>query len=248
MAFASSALYLSLALLIIDNVIEMGFIVGMVAWLHKRAGGDFIINNPAGGQFPLHGKPEGFLVDQGHASNGAAGTAWIVVGLGGIIALTLRNRQVKRTGSNHGIVRFLYNFWLIISILSAVYTVAVLVYTFVLTYRHDGQSIKIDVAAGLDNKPFPNQVAYPRDEWTPQNWYPAVLRLPLADQDDRDDISFHLKLMKGWQWNLIPMAIISLLVMVLALADKMAHRQRENRAYGERRLARNKQESVPLSP
>lgn len=246
MAIASKLLYGGIALLMVDSIMEMSFIASMVGWLHKRAGGDFVINNPDGTQFPLHGKPEGLLADQGHASNGAAGTAFIVIGLGGILALVLRNRQLKHTGSIHGFTKGLYNFWLVMTVLSAIYSLASLIYTFVLTYQHDHQTIDIDVAAGLDNQPYPNYEAYPLLEWTPQNWYTAVLQLDLMNHDDRHDISHHLTLMKAWQWNLIPMTVLSIVVMGLAFADRMAQRQRENHAMGASRLARKEQ--VPMSP
>ena len=247
MAVTSSLLYGAIALLMVDGLMEMSFIASMVSWLHLRAGGDFIINHPSEGPFPLHGKPEGLLADQGHASNGAGGTALIAIGLGGILALVLRNRQVKRTGSLHGFVSGFYNFWLTMTVLSAIYSLVCLIYTMVLTYGHNHQGINIDVAAGLNNRPYPNYEAYPLLEWTPQNWYTAVLRLPVADQSDYDDIHHHLVLMKAWQWNLVPLTVIGLVVTGLAFADRMAQKQGENQAMGASRLARHK-ENVPISP
>lgn len=98
-------LKLAIGLLMLDALLEMALISSMVAWLHRRAGRSFEIDYN-GSSFSLHGKPFGLLVDQGHTSNGAAGTAFVLVGLGGILVMALRNRSDSRTG------RALYNLWL----------------------------------------------------------------------------------------------------------------------------------------
>lgn len=168
--------------------------------------------------FPLHGKPEFLLVDQGHTSNGAAGTAFVLIGLGGILALYLRKFRAGRA---------VYYFWVAMTIFSMLLTLAALIYTFIITSNHTGQHIDVDLAASLDNKPYPNMVPYPRDEWTPKNWFVAVLELPLASGKDRDDIESHLKVMRGWRWNLIPMFILGLVVSSLALAEAFIRRKVE---------------------
>lgn len=220
MALTTKILLAAMVLLFIDGVIELSFIASMVSWVHRRAGGDFIIDYN-GSQFPLHGKPANELVDHGHTSNGAAGTAFIVIGLGGFFTLYLRHRQHKRSEAVHGFTKSLYNFWLVITILNAMLTIAALIYTFILTYRYMGQTIDIALAASLDNHPYPDYVAYPEQTWTPENWFTAVLELPLAFGHDRSDIELHLTLMKGWRWNLIPLSVLGIAVAILAIVDKM---------------------------
>jgi hypothetical protein len=239
-------LYVALALLTIDGVIELGFITSMVHWLNTVAGAGFPISYPDNGQFLLAGKPKNFLVDQGHTSNGAAGSAFIVVGLGGFLALALRHRQLKHHDVLHGFTSFLYNFWLYFSAVAAIYSLAAFVYVFAVTYQHDNQSIDLQFASTLHNEPYPNNVPYPRLTWTPQNWYPAVLQLPLASQSDRDTIKFNLMLMRGWQWNLIPMVILGFVVASLAFVDRMKHRQRLNKQHADSRLEASRQK--PGSP
>ena len=238
----SLPLFVALGLLMVDGIIELGFITSMVRWLHVRAGGHFDVNY-LGETFSLNGKPLGLLVDQGHASNGAAGTAFIVVGFGGLLALYLRHRQLKRTGGIHSFTAFMYNFWLTMTVLSAIYSLAAFVYVFVQTYQHDNQSINLDIASKLNNRPYPNNVPYPKLEWTPQNWFPAVLRLPLASDKDRSDIEFHLTIMRAWQWNLIPMMILGFVLMGLAFVDRMRHRQMVNKASGDARLEAARQKT-----
>lgn len=220
MALTTKILLVAMVLLMVDGIIELAFISSMVSWVHRRAGGDFNINYN-GGEFPLHGKPAVELVDQGHTSNGAAGTAFVVIGLGGFLALFLRHRQLKRGHTMHGFTKGLYYFWLVMTILSAMLAVAALIYTFILTYQHMNQTIDLTLAASLDNRQFPNHVAYPEQTWTPENWFTAVLELPLAYGHDRSDINLHLKLMKGWRWNLIPLSVLGIAVAVLAIVDKM---------------------------
>lgn len=194
----------------------------MVAWLHRRAGRDFEIAY-ADSTYPLHGKPLNLLVDQGHTSNGAAGTAFVLIGIGGILALALRNRTNGFLGK---FGRGWYFFWLVMTVPSMLLTLAALIYTMVLTNQHDHQRISNAVASQLNNQPYPNYVAYPLDSWTPENWFDAVLKLDLVDSGDRSDIQEHLRVMRGWRWNLIPMFIIGLAVSGVAFAEFLVVRRR----------------------
>lgn len=88
-------LYILLGLLSIDSLIEVGFIGSMVGYLHhNHADVPFAIQGPQG-TIQLFPKPAQLIVhnDQGHTSNGAAGTALILVGLGGCIALSWLKRR-----------------------------------------------------------------------------------------------------------------------------------------------------------
>jgi len=207
----SLLLKISLALLLIDSIIELSFISSMVSWLHRRAGRDFLVNLSNGTPFSLHGKPLDLLVDQGHTSNGAAGTAFVLIGLGGILALYIRGKG--RFGKGW------YTFWLVMTVPSMLLTLAALIYTFVITNDHRGQRIDVEVAASLDNRPYPDFVPYPLEEWTPENWFGAVLELALASEGDRSNIESHLKVMRGWRWNLIPMFLIGVAVCGAAFAE-----------------------------
>ncbi len=246
MALSTKLLYGAIALLMADSITELSLISSMVAWLHVRAGKAFEVEGP-NGPFSLHGKPENLLLNQGHSSNGASGTAFIAIGLGGILALWLRSRQLKRDGSLHGFTRFLYNSWLVMTILSAIFSLASFVYVMDETFSHDNQAIDIIRASKLNNHPYPNYVAYPLLSWTPQNWFAAVLELPLVSSSDRSDIKLHHTIMQAWEWNLIPMTVLGFVVMVLAFLDRMTQTQRISRA-GHRGWARNKEDIAPLSP
>ncbi len=106
----SLALRVAIALLMIDAIIELAFISSTVSWLHLTAGGTFAVNY-GGSTFALIGKPSHLMVDQGHTSNGAAGTAFIVIGLGGIVALWLQSRPAL---AQRWFGRGLYGGWLVL--------------------------------------------------------------------------------------------------------------------------------------
>lgn len=87
--------YIILPILMIDGLIEMGMIGETVGFLHARAGKFFTVNTSSG-SFDIHGKPKNLYVDQGHTSNGAAGTAVILIGLGGLLTIWLENRRARK--------------------------------------------------------------------------------------------------------------------------------------------------------
>lgn len=213
MAAISVGLKVAIGLLMVVSIIELSFVTSMVAWLHSTAsnGFDFVYN---GSKFHLAGTPSNFLVDQGHTSNGAAGTAFVLIGLGGIISLSLRTRSGGAQSSARNI---LYYMWLVTNVLALLLTIVALGYVFAVTNAHAGQTIDAKLASGL------NGAAYPLETWTPQNWFSAVLRLDLVDA--RSDIENHLSVMRGWQYNLIPFFIVQLCETVLAYAEFMAWRR-----------------------
>lgn len=229
MQSTTTPLLIGIALLLIDSALELSWVSNMVHWLHAYLGGQFQVLGPDGVPISLHGKPTNLLVDQGHTSNAAAGTALIVVSLGGLLVLYLRSRQRFRSGiSNapaHGFVKFLYFFWLTFTVLSTLLAFSALIFVMVVTYQHAGQHIDLELASTLNNHPYPNYAAYPDLAWTPQNWCSALLELPIVGQSVRNEIAFQLRLMHGWQWNLIPLVILDLVVCGLAFRDFAAQRK-----------------------
>ncbi|KAK5110517.1 hypothetical protein LTR62_005709 [Meristemomyces frigidus] len=222
---------LSLILLMLTAALEMALLSSMVYWLHYTAGGQFdtVYNNTV---FSLHGKPVGLLVNQGHTSNGAAGTAFVAVGLGSVLAFWLRGRA--RQGRQAGLAVGFYYTWLTLVVLSALLAISALVYTFVLTSHHANQNINLGLASTLNNQPYPLEVAYPLLTWTPENWFTAVLELPLLSTQDRRSIHSHLLVMKAWRWNLIPLVVFGVVFAGLAIADAVKWR-RERKTYDGKR-------------
>lgn len=236
MAFPRWVVPSVLALLMADAIIELSFISSMVAWLHSTAGGEFEIiapNMQDTMSFSLHGKPKNLLLNQGHTSNGAAGTAFVLVGLGGILVLTLRHRA----STNSQVMRLttpIYFAWLASTVLSVLLSLSALAYTFAVTKATRDQSIDIATAASLDNRPYPNYVAYPKNDWTPETWFEAVLELTLVERSQRSDIMHHLTIMRAWKWNLIPLFLLGLALSVVAVLDAWMERRNNKIVRGEK--------------
>ncbi|KAH6646684.1 hypothetical protein BKA67DRAFT_663085 [Truncatella angustata] len=207
MAPVSWWLKVALGLLMVVSIIELGFVTATVGWLHSTASKGFRFRSNTS-TYQLAGIPSAFLVDQGHTSNGAAGTAFVLIGLGGIVALWIRSR-IDYHSSNPA--RFIYYLWLALNVPALLLTAGALGYVFYVTNARRGQTIDVALAAKLDGSP------YTLGSWTPQNWFAAVLQLDLVG--GRDDISSHLQIMTGWQYNLIPFLVVQLVETVLAFMD-----------------------------
>lgn len=198
----------AIGLLMVVSIIELAFVSSMVGWLHLTASHGFSFS-ANGSTHPLAGEPANFLVDQGHTSNGAAGTGFIIIGLGGFLALWIRGRSHARERNSSLAIYYL---WLALQVPALLLTIGALAYVFAVTTARQGQTIDVALAVSLDGK------AYTMNSWTPQNWFAAVLQLDLVG-GVRDDIQTHLRLMRGWQYNLIPFVVIQLVETVLAFLD-----------------------------
>lgn len=230
MSSASVPLKITLGLVMIASAIELAFISATVAYL-VQLGNQHLTAYPTGGNSsPVNvpSEPANLSVDQGHTSNGAAGTGLIVVGLAGILALFLRGRRGYYNRSAGGLFgRAWYRLWLALQVPALLLTLGALAYVFAVTNMHKDQSIDIAVARGLavGSK-------YPLQEWTPQGWFQALLNLDLVPGDvDIDAIKVHLRVAKGWQYNLIPFFIVQLAETVCALLNAR-QRRRVDAQYG----------------
>jgi hypothetical protein len=202
-------LKVALVLLMLAAALELSFISSMVAWLHATATGSFTVATGSG-SFLLRGEPADLMTDQGHTSNGAAGTAFVLIGIGGILALFLRSRA----GFAHSAAsKAIYYLWLGLNVPAALLTLGALAYVFAVTRKFRGQTIDVAFAQRTAGE------RYPVGTWTPQGWFDAVLKLNIASEAERGDILTHYRLMLGWQYNLIPFAIIHLAETALAFID-----------------------------
>lgn len=93
---------------------------------------------------------------------------------------------------------------------------------FVLHNQSSGQTIDLAVAAAN-----PEPAMYPLDQWTPDNWFDAVLKLPLANQSDRNTINNFMPVIRGTAWNLIPLFLLSLPVAGLAVRELFVGRRQQ---------------------
>ena len=90
---------LSLAILVpilmVDAIIELSLISSMVAFIEGRGAKPWEALDNDGNTFDFPAHPENLVVDQGHTSNGAAGTAFILVGFGGLVVMWLQHRRSR---------------------------------------------------------------------------------------------------------------------------------------------------------
>jgi len=231
-------LYVFLAALMIDAITEVGLVGSMVGFLHiNHHDISFPIQGPQG-QFLLWPKPAHFIVNQGHTSNGAAGTAFVLVGVGGFLALWWQGRRQRTVAllhiphstdppTDHVQAKrpLTPSRILLLSLLAGLLTLVALIYTFAVTGMTDHQTIDLAVAAANSGTP------YPLHQWTPENWFKQVLQLPFVNESDKGDIRFHLHLMSGWRWNLIPILLLEFIVCVLALMNLIKERRESQHVF-----------------
>ena len=162
----------------------------------------------------------------------------MLVGFGGILALWLERRARKKvriylpthpsSDGADGRTKWdktspAFYIWAVVVLLSWLLTLAALIYTFVETSKTGGQAI--DLAVAQANPP---PAKYPDDRWTPENWYAAVLDLPLVSDDQRRVIGGNLTNMRAWRWNLIALFIFGSVLLVLVALEIFRLRRRDS--------------------
>jgi len=85
----------ALVLLMIDSAIELALISSMVGYLHRSGANEYPFLSDTGPAL-IGPKPKGLLLNEGHTSNGAAGTALILVCFGGFLVLWNERRRERR--------------------------------------------------------------------------------------------------------------------------------------------------------
>ena len=90
---------IALIVLMIDSAIELAFISSMVGYLHRSGANQYAFDSL---QDPnlisiayLNAKPAGLLLNEGHTSNGAAGTALVLICFGGFLVLWHQRRRKR---------------------------------------------------------------------------------------------------------------------------------------------------------
>ncbi|KAI2628188.1 hypothetical protein GGS21DRAFT_246328 [Xylaria nigripes] len=221
----SIALGVFMLLLTIDSIIQMSFASSIVAWLNNTVRRRFFRFRVDESKYHLSGLPRRFILGQVYTSNGAAGTAIVVV-VGGILALWLRKRAQHRTGKLASSSRFFYYCWLSFNLPALLLTSVALGYVVAITKAQAGQTIDVPLAKQL------NGSTYTQGIWTPQSWLFAVLGLDLLR--DREQIQHHLSVIQWWQYNLILMFILHVGETLLAFRDysRWVRKPMQPEAYG----------------
>lgn len=109
--------------------------------------------------------------------------------------------------------------------MSVLLTLSALIYTFIVTYQTDNQTINLDVAAA---NAAPEK--YPDNKWTPETWFLAIVnQVPLTFEGDRADMQAKIRIMRGWRWNLIPLFILGLITACAAVYEWLMLRRQGGR-------------------
>jgi hypothetical protein len=85
----------ALVVLMVDSAIELAMISSMVGYLH-RSGANRYAFNFSEGPASVPAKPAGLQLNQGHTSNGAAGTALVGICFGGFLMLWLERKHSRK--------------------------------------------------------------------------------------------------------------------------------------------------------
>jgi hypothetical protein len=86
----------ALVVLMIDSAIELALISSMVGYLHRSGANRYPFDLTDGTSALINAKPVGLLLNEGHTSNGAAGTALVLVCFGGFLVLFMQRRREQR--------------------------------------------------------------------------------------------------------------------------------------------------------
>ncbi len=86
----------ALVVLMIDSAIELAFVSSMVGYLHRSGANKYPFDTDTGTSVVINAKPAGLLLNEGHTSNGAAGTALVLVCFGGFLVLWMQRRRVQK--------------------------------------------------------------------------------------------------------------------------------------------------------
>jgi len=219
----------ALIVLLIDSAIELAFVSSMVGYLHRSGANQYafdrVTNNSSGATVGyLNAKPKGLLLNEGHTTNGAAGTALVLICFGGFLTLWYQRRRERMNTNQRPSKIFLT--YTVFTILSFFLTISALAYTFAVTNQTKGQHIDLDVAYQYQGH------AYPLDKWTPENWTKALLEV-VIDNNDTSYLRHWLHVIEGWKWNLIPMFLIGLVVASLSVMECLRQRRAAGRNRGE---------------
>jgi hypothetical protein len=91
----------ALIILTVDSAIQLAFVSSMVGYLHRSGANKYPFNTDTGTSAVINAKPAHLLLNQGHTSNGAAGTALVLICFGGFLVLWKQRRREQKVVSIH---------------------------------------------------------------------------------------------------------------------------------------------------
>ncbi|KAF2438429.1 hypothetical protein P171DRAFT_458593 [Karstenula rhodostoma CBS 690.94] len=193
------------------SITNLGLISSMVGFIlqQKNEIVTYQVNWP-GRTVQLVTHPAHLWVDQGHESNGVAGYGFFL----GLIAMYVALRQRHRAGKPPS--KTLVGVF-VLQLLSVFFTLSAIIFVFVVTNQTNHQHILESAAR--------SNVPYAEHWWTPENWYKAVLELPLASEQHRRSISSAVTHMVAWKWILVPIFLLDVLTFAITTVEMMRQRR-----------------------
>ncbi|KAH8676569.1 hypothetical protein BGZ60DRAFT_259942 [Tricladium varicosporioides] len=210
----------ALIVLMVDSAIELAMISSMVGYLHRSGANEYPFRTTDGGIAVINAKPKHLGTNAGHTSNGAAGTALVLICFGGFLNLWYQKRRERMAKPGPSKIFLGYT---IFTILSVCLTISALAFTFAVGNQTKGQTIDTLVAVANQHR------GYPLDNWVPGTWTKALLKLPLTSSKDVSYLRKWLRVMEGWEYNLIPMFVIGLVVAGLSVKTYLDQRRMASR-------------------
>lgn len=202
-------LWIALALSMVDCIVQLAITSTYAKWLNNLYASN--VQYPLEDGRTIYAVPEQMDQNVEHLCNDSAGVALVLVGFGGIVALLLR----RRNNFSHSLFsKIWYHTWLVLTLLSFLLTLGALIYIFVTMNRHAGQTIDLTLLQGQAMRQ-----RWPYGSWDPKSWFDALLSLDLSSSDDRDAITSHIHLFTGSMFNMIPLLVTGLAVLVFAVLD-----------------------------
>ncbi len=89
-------LFAALVVLMVDSAIELAMVSAMVGYLHHSGANQYPFQSDSGTTVLVNAKPKGLLLNEGHTSNGAAGTALVLICFGGFLVLWWHRQRQRR--------------------------------------------------------------------------------------------------------------------------------------------------------
>lgn len=205
-------LWVSLALYTALGAIEIAFsslIVDLFITLTYSQRRYHITTGQPGGSY-ISAVPANLEVTPLYLALSAGCVAVVLVGFGGIGALVVRH---KRNFSTSLFSKLWYHAWIISLVASIILNLATLIYTFGITNKYARNTIDTASLPGF-NSPY---VKYNSGLWDFSTWFGSLLDQRLVV--DRDDIYRDFQYIRGWMFNLIPLFIFGLVVLIFTLVD-----------------------------
>jgi len=111
--------------------------------------------------------------------------------------------------------------------LATLLTLSALIWVFVVTNQTSHQRIYRRIVDTLPQSRIPYQAL----KWTPETWFEAVLDVPMARSNQRNDIVKNVQIMAAWRWMLIPILLVDVVAFGVSMVEVVRQRKMGRRGF-----------------